>query len=276
MAWKSIEEQMLPTTVEKEMVLNETLMSLKKGSLSLDDYIKRFKSLCDNLAAIKKPVDETRKVFQLARGLGPKYQDFRTAMLTKPPYPSFQQFVTALQAHEQMNQEYSDSSLRHDQAFVSQQGRGCGRNGGRFSSRGRGFNPAAKHNSQPRQNYQNNNGNKSQSSNSFNHNQQGKASINCQICGKANHSAIECWNRFDHSFQPEDQLHKAFSAMNLKQSDDPNLYADSAAIAHMVNDPVNSPILNGIKAIIVFLLEMVKALIYLILEKEKLIQIMVL
>ena len=106
--WKSIEEQILPTTVEKEMILNETLMSLKKGSLSLDDYIKKFKSMCDNLAAIKKPIDETKKVFQLARGLGQKYQDFRTAMLSKPPYPSFQQFISALQAHEQMHFSHND------------------------------------------------------------------------------------------------------------------------------------------------------------------------
>ncbi|KAK1575743.1 hypothetical protein Q3G72_007932 [Acer saccharum] len=105
--WKSIEEQILPTTVEKEMILNDTLMSLKKGSLSLDEYLKKFKSLCDSLAAIKKPIDDTRKVFQLAR------------------------------AYEQMlnsNMEEQGNMPHHDQAFVSQRGRGWGRSGGRFSS----------------------------------------------------------------------------------------------------------------------------------------------
>ena len=38
----------------------------------------------------------------MARGLGAEYQDFRIAMLAKPPYPSFNQFVAALQGHEQM------------------------------------------------------------------------------------------------------------------------------------------------------------------------------
>ena len=69
------------------MILNGTLMSLQKGSLFFDEYIKKFKGLCDNLAAIEKPIDETKKVFQLTRGM--KYQDFCTAMLTKPPYPTF-------------------------------------------------------------------------------------------------------------------------------------------------------------------------------------------
>ena len=58
--------------MEKEMILNEILMSLQKENLFVDDYVKKFKGLCDNLAAMKKPIDETKKVFQLARGLGPK------------------------------------------------------------------------------------------------------------------------------------------------------------------------------------------------------------
>ena len=111
--WKSIEQHILPTTVEKEMILNETLMSLQKGNLSVDDYVRKFKSLCDNLAVMKKPINET-KVFQLARGLGPKYQDFCTAMLTKPPYPSFHQFVKALQAHEQL---YSINTTEQEPHF---------------------------------------------------------------------------------------------------------------------------------------------------------------
>ena len=39
--------------------------------------------------------------FQIARVLGPKYQDFRTAMLSKQPYPTYNQFVLSLQAYEQ-------------------------------------------------------------------------------------------------------------------------------------------------------------------------------
>ncbi|KAL6350339.1 hypothetical protein AAG906_004288 [Vitis piasezkii] len=72
--WKSLEDQLLPKTKQQE-----------------------FKRICDNLAAINKPISDLDKVFQFARGLGPKYQDFRVAMLTNPPYPTFSQFVMALQ-----------------------------------------------------------------------------------------------------------------------------------------------------------------------------------
>ena len=234
--WKSIEQQILPITIEKEMILNESLMSLQKGNLSVDEYVKKFKGICDNLAAIKKPIDETKKVFQLARGLGTKYQDFRTAMLTKPPFPSFHQFVMALQAYDQLNfsnNTEQDLNPRHDQAYTAQRGRGRGRNGGHFNSRGRGFNPAARYSS----NFHNNTNHEEQANGDNKGNGHNKTKITCQICGKFNHSAIECWSRFDHSIQPEDQLNKALAAMTVNQGDDPNLYADSGATTHIINDP---------------------------------------
>ena len=100
--WTSIEEQLLPATVEKARSLKNMLMTIKKGSWSLEEYLREFKSICDNLAAIKEPVSNQDKVFQFAYGLGPRYETFRVAMLSKPPYPFFSQFLSALQGHEQI------------------------------------------------------------------------------------------------------------------------------------------------------------------------------
>lgn len=79
--WFSLEEHLLPNTKEKEIRLKDNLWSLKKGSLSIEEYVRRFKSICDNLAAINKPMADVDKVFQLAGSLGLKYQDFHLAML---------------------------------------------------------------------------------------------------------------------------------------------------------------------------------------------------
>lgn len=99
--------------------------------MSLDDYIKKFKFLCDKLAAIKKPMDDTNKVFTFARGLGLIYKDFRTAMLSKAPYPTFNQFISSLKAYEQLNQlepEITNNPIPDmHRAFYTQQGRGRGR-----------------------------------------------------------------------------------------------------------------------------------------------------
>ena len=66
--WSYLEEQLLPIMI--------MLMTIKKRSRSFDDDIKEFKLICDNLAAIKKPMDDLDKVFQFARGLGAKYESF--------------------------------------------------------------------------------------------------------------------------------------------------------------------------------------------------------
>ena len=53
--------------------------------------------------------------------------DFRTAMLTKAPYPSFNQFVLALQGHEQtlsLHREEEKTYIQHVQTFFNQRGRG--------------------------------------------------------------------------------------------------------------------------------------------------------
>lgn len=83
-------------TIEKGGHLKYILMTFKKGSRSLEHYLKEFKSICDTLATIKQSLSELEKVFQFARGLGSNYENFKNAMLIKPPYPSFTQFIQAL------------------------------------------------------------------------------------------------------------------------------------------------------------------------------------
>ena len=64
-------------------------------------------------------------MFRLAQGLGPRYANFRTAMLTKPPYPTLNQFILALQNHEQVNiipkEKEEKYVLNHNQVFFNQQ-----------------------------------------------------------------------------------------------------------------------------------------------------------
>ncbi|XP_060672183.1 uncharacterized protein LOC132799321 [Ziziphus jujuba] len=144
--WHAIEEQLLPATKEKEIYLTNRLMGLKKGSATLDKYLKNFNSICDNLSAIGKPVNDLDKCFHLSRGLGHTYQDFRLSMLSKPPYPTYMQFVLSLRSHEQVLSNFSGEKqgLNQEYAFVGQRSHGTGRGpGGRFSSHGRGFGPTS-------------------------------------------------------------------------------------------------------------------------------------
>ncbi|KAH9751634.1 retrovirus-related pol polyprotein from transposon RE2 [Citrus sinensis] len=234
--WLSIEENMLPATKERESWLKDNLFSLKKGSLKLDDFLNKFRGLCDSLAAIGKPLTDDDKTV-----IGQK-NDGKEA---DPQQAFFGQ-------------------RGRGKSFQGQgQGRGFNNNLPLFPGQGRGFN----NNFRGRGNYPSNNGhnnmnqsfnmNQSPSNNSlpqprFNNNgpnlppapkhystehvdqrkHNSKSGIICQICGKTNHSAAVCRHRYDY-FTPEEEAPQALAAMNLQDENDPQLYADSGATAHM-------------------------------------------
>ena len=60
--------------------------------------------------------------------------------------------------------------------------------------------------------------------------------IVCQICGKMNHLAIDCWYRFDYSYQSE-EFPQALAALSFNDTNDHSFYVDSGATSHMTNDP---------------------------------------
>ncbi|GKV28213.1 hypothetical protein SLEP1_g37295 [Rubroshorea leprosula] len=222
--WKCLKEHYLASTKEQELHLKGQLAIKRGDDESLEDFIRKFKRTCDNLAAIRKPVDDLDKVFQLSRVVGGRYQPYNLAVLSKPPYPTFNQYIARLQNNERdlqvAEQESKDKVPNYVQAFVAQRGRGQrGRSNG---SR----NPMINNNPIPQQAIPQN----FQPKNST---QQGENQ--CQICGVAGHTALKCWYRFDHAYQSE-ELPQALATLSLVEDKDQNTYVDTRAIDHMTLD----------------------------------------
>ena len=95
-------------------------------------------------------------------------------------------------------------------------------------SKGRGFTPTSS-----------NNGNK----------------VTCQICKKPNHFAINCWYRFDYSYQPND-FPQALPTFAMNNSKNKSSIVDSSATSHMINDVGNFFILNYMMRMMLFMLEL--------------------
>ena len=70
--WTTIHDQLLPNSKDNEAQLKNNLYSLTKGTLPLDEYIRKFKAVCDKLATIGKPFSNVDKVFQTSKELGNK------------------------------------------------------------------------------------------------------------------------------------------------------------------------------------------------------------
>jgi hypothetical protein len=136
--WCCLKDTYLQATKEREVQLKRQLQVPKPESTSLGDYLTVFKSICDNLAAIQKPISDEDKTVQLSHCLGKKYDVFVTTMLSKPPFPTFSQFVTALQGYDMRygsvtNEENEGFNPNSNLAFFGQRngGRGRGSNRGR-------------------------------------------------------------------------------------------------------------------------------------------------
>lgn len=119
----------------------------------------------------------------------------------------------AFQTHHNGSQEALQTSRYNNRGrgyynnrFASQRGRGG------FSSRGRGFHQqttaSGTSNSRP----------------------------TCQICGRAGHTALKCWNRFDNNFQPND-VPPALAALQVSGVSGSEWYPDSGATAHIASNP---------------------------------------
>ncbi|XP_020099653.1 uncharacterized protein LOC109718063 [Ananas comosus] len=152
--WKCLDEHFFDSTKEKEMHLKNQLAVLK-GNQPLDEFIRKFKHSCDCLAAIQQPLDDVDKVFQLSRVLGSRYRTYNLVVLSKPPYPTFNEYIMGLKGFEQQlaleDEEEKAKAPNYAQAFIAQRGRGgCGRNNGghNFNSRGRGFVQSGTYNNQ--------------------------------------------------------------------------------------------------------------------------------
>ena len=59
---------------------------------------------------------------------------------------------------------------------------------------------------------------------------QSVASVQCQICGRLNHSAMTCYQRYNHATASVNVAEASFSANNSQ-----NWLADSGAIHHVTN-----------------------------------------
>ena len=189
--WLALEARFAGISQAHLLQLKGRLQSVKKGSLSMTAYLQLIKGYADNLAALGAPVSDNDLVAYCIQGLSDEYSAFATALRTRMGvFP-----VTSTELHNLLLSEEIFIEDRKQQslelsapatAFVaapsnshggsrgsSAQFRGRGRSsyfrGG--PSRGGSFAPTP---TRPR--------------------------VQCQICERQGHTAIDCYNRMNHAY----------------------------------------------------------------------------
>jgi hypothetical protein len=187
------------------------LATIKKRDLSAADYFRKIKSYVSDLAVAAAPLREDEKVAYLLVSLGPEYDSFVTAMITKGEALTFDDIYAHFLSYEARQLQHQAETRLNVGTMANYAGcggspnSGCGRgySCGRNTAHGHGCTSSA-------------------------------GCDPCQICGKLGHTAIKCWYRMDKSYG-HDSPSVVVAATSSYQVD-PNWYSDNEATDHITSE----------------------------------------
>ena len=125
-------------TKARKIQLKQELNTLKKGTMTVNEYVLKVRSIADALAAIDAMPDDDDLVSSTLGGLNNEkaWKSFVTSVYVRKPFPDFDELISLMITEEiNMQGESSGKSGEQAHAFYSNSGRGRGR----FSPRGRGM-----------------------------------------------------------------------------------------------------------------------------------------
>ncbi|GMY07326.1 Retrovirus-related Pol polyprotein from transposon TNT 1-94 [Fagus crenata] len=262
--------------------LKKQLHDVKKNTDSVTQYLQRIKESRDRLAAVGTIVDDEDLLHIVLKGLPSEYESFSTAMLTKSDPVSFEELHVLMITQEELLKSSQENSkensimamaankgtpssnpmLFHNPSSrggFSHRGRGNYNGRGRGGNRGGfsrgGYNQGSNHGNQGYtsgyngsnggfpQSYTQPNPNFPQSTTNFSNTNPNPNRPTCQICYKQGHTALDCYNRMNFSFQGRHPPAKlAALASAAPPSSSPSCWlSDTGATDHFTPDLGNLP-----------------------------------
>lgn len=220
--WEDAQSLAGAHTRSRITLLKTEFHSSRKGSMKMEEYLVKMKSLADSLKLTGSPISNSDLIIQTLAGLDSDYNalvvqlsdkndltwvDLQAQLLT------FESRLEQLNSFSNMNLGPSENvATKFDQKGNRSHTRGgWGGNNSRGRRGGRG--------------------------------RQSRDKPACQVCGKIGHTAVQCWHRFDKSYMGQSsddndkqENHNAFIA-SPNSVRDPDWYFDSGASNHVTHDP---------------------------------------
>jgi len=113
-------ERFTQKSIAREFELRGKLQACQKHDRTLSVYLREYKSICDQLNAIGKPVDEITKMFGVLEGLGPEYENFRTTIYCLKPQLDYDEVIAQLERLESRLLNYSRNQFNPNLAYFGQ------------------------------------------------------------------------------------------------------------------------------------------------------------
>jgi hypothetical protein len=218
-AWDKLDGLYAAQYRASAMQMRMQLATLKKHDLTANDYFNRDKTLADNLAAAGALLCDDEVIAYLLTGLPEEFDSLVTSVTTQAKPMSLGEVYTNLLSFDMRlisRQGILTPGTSPAGHYASRGGRG-GRSGGRTRGRSGGHSGGRYG---------------GRTSNIGDRNNDCPC---CQICGRINHIAPQCWYHFDDGYHKEEKPSAALAA-TPSYSVDANWYSDTSATDHITSD----------------------------------------
>lgn len=241
-AWKTIEDMFASQTRARSVNIRIALATTKKENSSVAEYFAKMKSLGDDMAAAGRPLEDEELVEYIITGLGEDFSSIVSALCARvEPISVGELYSQLLNFETRMDLIYGGSNS--GSANSATRGRGSWR--GKTQPRGKGAPRGARGGASPGRSASGsgrvNSGPGTGGRGSYNNSAHGSYNTTnrsasgseerCQVCFKKNHTAAECWHRFDENYVPDQRLVAA--ATTSSYGVDTNWYIDTGASDHV-------------------------------------------
>lgn len=178
--WEAVNQLFAAQSTARVMNFKLQLQTLKKGNLSMKDYLLKMKSICDNLAACGRPISKEDQVLSILAGLGGEFEPTVAVITSRIDTYSVQSASALLLTSENRTLQQliiPDSPMQANLSFQSK--------------KHWHYNSESQHKTNRGQHHFGRNRNRGR----FSYNK-----IVCQLCGRSGHTVHKCYHRFDPSF----------------------------------------------------------------------------
>lgn len=119
--WDSLNQVYQSASISTILCLKTQLMSIKKGGLTITEYLDKLKTNFDKFAAIGEPLSYRDKIIHTFRGLGPAYDSIVSSISARPDRPPMEEIHNILINHDyRLEEQQSVDNLGLTQAQLTQ------------------------------------------------------------------------------------------------------------------------------------------------------------
>ncbi|KAJ9692772.1 hypothetical protein PVL29_011723 [Vitis rotundifolia] len=119
--WKSLRQSFASASRAHIMELRLHLQTIRKGGLSMLDYMLRIRNICDNLTAVGELVSEQDQIMAILGGLGPEYNPFVVTITSRAEPISVEELQSHLMVFERQRSVEEQTLIQANAALFQQQ-----------------------------------------------------------------------------------------------------------------------------------------------------------